>query len=244
MDDFERELKQGFLEEATQLLTEAEQCFLALESNPNDADVLIKIFRIAHNLKGSAKAVGFNELGEFTHEFESFLIALKAGDIALTRPAFELLLRCNDHVTLMVNGLKANLEATFDSRDLIDELKTALANKGVFDPAAASETEPEATPPASAFAEPETVAPTELPQALENLTAQVMSAAPAPGHPAQAAVEVVAAQAAAEARQQAPAPVAAAPAPTQAHAASAPAAQAAEHKTVHAEGAQIGRAHV
>lgn len=195
MDDFERELKQGFLEEATQLLMEAEQCFFSLESNPNDADVLMKIFRIAHNLKGSAKAVGFNELGEFTHEFESFLIALKSGEISLTRPAFELLLRCNDHVTLMVNGLKADLSAVFDSRDLIDELKAALANKGVAEPDAPAEIEFEAAPPASAFVEPEAVAPTELPKALETLTAEVMSAAPAPGHPAQAAVEIVAAQA-------------------------------------------------
>jgi hypothetical protein len=32
MDDFEQELKLGFLEEASQLLTDAEACFLVLES--------------------------------------------------------------------------------------------------------------------------------------------------------------------------------------------------------------------
>jgi two-component system chemotaxis sensor kinase CheA len=60
MDDFERELQQGFLEEAAQLISDTEQCFLALETSPEDKSILEKIFRLAHNLKGSAKAVGFN----------------------------------------------------------------------------------------------------------------------------------------------------------------------------------------
>ena len=34
IDNFETELKVGFLEEAAQLLSEAEQCFLALEADP------------------------------------------------------------------------------------------------------------------------------------------------------------------------------------------------------------------
>ena len=62
MDVFEIDLKKGFLNEATRMLTDAEQCFLDLEYNPSDIPTLEKIFRIAHNIKGSLKAVGFDQL--------------------------------------------------------------------------------------------------------------------------------------------------------------------------------------
>ena len=77
VDDFELELKMGFLDEALQSLSEVEQCFLSLESDPENEENLNKIFRLAHNLKGSSKAVGFDEMGEFTHEFESFILKIK-----------------------------------------------------------------------------------------------------------------------------------------------------------------------
>lgn len=72
MEDFEKEMKFTFIEEVSQLLSDSEQCFLQLEENPNDTCTIDRIFRIAHNIKGSAKAVGFDELGQFTHEFENF----------------------------------------------------------------------------------------------------------------------------------------------------------------------------
>ena len=77
MDDFEKELKVGFLEEASQLLTDAEKCFLSLESDPNNSAITDQLFRLAHNLKGSGKAVGFSDLGNFTHKLESFLLKVK-----------------------------------------------------------------------------------------------------------------------------------------------------------------------
>jgi two-component system chemotaxis sensor kinase CheA len=123
MDDFEQELKLGFLEEASQLLGDTEQCFLALESNPNDAGMLDKIFRLAHNLKGSSKAVGFEDIGVFTHEFESFLLKLKNGELQMRSDTFSLLLRCNDHVRMMVETLKADLNARIDSTELLADIK-------------------------------------------------------------------------------------------------------------------------
>ena len=142
MDDFERELKVGFLEEASQLLTDAEQCFLVLESNPSDSPTIEKIFRIAHNIKGSSKAVGFDALGAFTHEFESFLLKCKNGQMAIVPETISLLLKCNDHVKAWVEALKADLEANLDNATLIGELHAFVA------PDAQTEVSP-STPPES-----------------------------------------------------------------------------------------------
>lgn len=122
MDDFEKELKIGFLEEAAQAIADVEQCFLALESDPDNVDNLNKIFRLAHNLKGSSKAVGFDEFGHFTHEFETFILRVKNGELKASAAVVNLLLRANDHVSQMVEELKGNLDARFDSTDLLNEM--------------------------------------------------------------------------------------------------------------------------
>lgn len=135
MDDFELELKMGFLDEALQSLSEVEQCFLSLESDPENEENLNKIFRLAHNLKGSSKAVGFDEMGEFTHEFESFILKIKNKQMACTPKVVTFLLKCNDHILNMANGLKENLNATFNSNQLIEEMKqvTTAAQNGTLE---------------------------------------------------------------------------------------------------------------
>ena len=134
MDDFENELKSGFLEEVEQLLNDAEQCFLILESNPKDIGNLEKIFRIAHNIKGSSKAVGFDSLGAFTHEFESFLLKCKSGQIEITKGVISLLLKCNDHVRVSVQKLKVDYAAVLENDALIQEILNFKPNESNLTP--------------------------------------------------------------------------------------------------------------
>jgi two-component system chemotaxis sensor kinase CheA len=122
MDEFEKELKLGFLEEATQLLAEVESCLLVFEKDPENPATLDQIFRIAHNIKGSSKAVGFMGMGDFAHEFESFLLRVKNRELKPTRAIADLTLRSVDHLNMMVGQLKENLDAQFDSRDLLAAL--------------------------------------------------------------------------------------------------------------------------
>lgn len=142
MDDFELELKVGFLDEASQHLGDAEQCFLSLEHNPTEPQIIEKIFRLAHNLKGSAKAVGFDEMGAFTHQLESLLLKIKDGKIIPNAKMVTLLLRCNDHLILMIDALKADLSAHVDSSELTEQLVSAIEGRmGDADEVAASDTE-------------------------------------------------------------------------------------------------------
>ncbi|RYF07864.1 MAG: hypothetical protein EOO40_08160, partial [Deltaproteobacteria bacterium] len=122
MDNFEEEIKQGFLEEAEQQLADTEQCFLLLEAEPHDRATLEKIFRLAHNIKGSSRAVGFDSLGSFTHEFESFLIKCKSGALPITGATISLMLRCNDHLNRSVQALKADRSATLNNTAIIAEI--------------------------------------------------------------------------------------------------------------------------
>jgi two-component system chemotaxis sensor kinase CheA len=127
MNEFEKEVKLDFLVEATQLLNDAEQAFLTLETDKNNMSLMNEIFRLAHNLKGTSRAVGFGDVAEFTHEWENLILKLKEGQIEVTDAIVSLLLECNDHVSVMIRTLNMDLDAKFDSIHIIAKIKDALS---------------------------------------------------------------------------------------------------------------------
>jgi two-component system chemotaxis sensor kinase CheA len=127
MDDFEKEVKLDFLAEALQLLNDAEQAFMALEQDKNNSNLMNEIFRLAHNLKGTSRAVGFGDVAEFTHEMENLILKIKDGQIEITDAVVSLLLECNDHVSGMLKTLTRDMEAHFNSDEIIGKIKAALS---------------------------------------------------------------------------------------------------------------------
>ena len=67
-----QEMQEMFIEEARPMLAELESLFLSLESGSQAADVdfMDRIFRLAHNLKGSAAAVGLEHFATLCHGIE------------------------------------------------------------------------------------------------------------------------------------------------------------------------------
>ena len=129
MDDFERELKEDFLEESLQLLEDSEQAFLTLENSKDDTELMDQIFRLAHNLKGTSRAVGFGDVAEFTHEMENLILKLKQGEMEVTDAIVTLLLECNDHITNMINTLRDDIDAGFNSDEIVSQIQKALAGE-------------------------------------------------------------------------------------------------------------------
>lgn len=131
MDELEKEMKLSFIDEARQLLEAAEQCFLDLETRKGDPEIIETIFRLAHNMKGTSRAVGFGEVAEFTHELENLLLKLKERTLSVDDETVNLLLECNDHLKMMVDALGLDLDARFDSRDLIQKITIKLSGGSI-----------------------------------------------------------------------------------------------------------------
>lgn len=156
MDELERELKVGFLDEAAQLLEDAEQYYLQLETAADDPNIISAIFRLAHNLKGSGRAVGFSEIAEFTHVLESLLLKIKNNELKPDTGIVNLLLRCSDHLKAWMETLRGDLSASVDSAQLVSELNAYL--NGQAAPAPAPVVSEVVVPPADAFPEETTAA--------------------------------------------------------------------------------------
>lgn len=126
MDDFELELKQDFLDESEDMLSNAEGAFLRLESERDNPELLNEIFRIAHNLKGTSKAVGFDQMSELTHTAENLILAIQQANVEATDSVVSILLHFNDEVVKMIAGLKEDIERVFDISEIQEKLKAAL----------------------------------------------------------------------------------------------------------------------
>ncbi len=72
---------QVFKEEAYELLGELETSLLELEDVPDDMDIINRVFRALHTIKGSGSMFGFEAIAEFTHEVETVFDKVRNGSL-------------------------------------------------------------------------------------------------------------------------------------------------------------------
>lgn len=127
-DEFIKNLQDGFLVEADELVDQAEALCLNIERSKGDAGSFDQIKRVFHNFKGSSKAVGFDELANFSHHLENLLVALKNGEVALTTKVTNTLLECVDRLRSDVKQLKKDRTIKLDHTQL--KAKIVMAQTG------------------------------------------------------------------------------------------------------------------
>lgn len=101
-DDILAIAREGFLDEARDMLRQFEQALLAMEQDPGDAEAMNSAFRAAHTVKGTAGLFGFDAVVSFTHEVESLLESMRSGELPLTDEAMALSLRGRDQMELLL----------------------------------------------------------------------------------------------------------------------------------------------
>ncbi|MBM2882931.1 chemotaxis protein CheA [Chromobacterium phragmitis] len=119
---------QTFLEEARELLGDMEGILLDIDPARADGEQLNALFRTMHTIKGSAGLFGLDDIVGFTHQAENLLDQLRDGQLRLDDELVGLLLRCHDHVKLMIQALddKADLASLHDAA-LLESLQAYLA---------------------------------------------------------------------------------------------------------------------
>ncbi|MES2744383.1 MAG: chemotaxis protein CheA [Bdellovibrionota bacterium] len=122
-DDEMNILVATFLDEAESFVEALESGLMSLEDNKDDKKLIDSVFRAAHSLKGSSMAVGLSDISTFTHEMEALLLKIKEGVLTANAETISKLLECNDHVRVMISGLKLDRSQRFDSADLIKDLQ-------------------------------------------------------------------------------------------------------------------------
>ncbi len=102
MDDLQ-EIMEDFLIEAFEMNEQLDQDLVELEHNPEDLDLLNRIFRVAHTIKGSSSFLNLNILTHLMHNMEDVLNRARKGEIKITPDIMDVVLRSIDLMkTLLV----------------------------------------------------------------------------------------------------------------------------------------------
>jgi two-component system chemotaxis sensor kinase CheA len=94
----------AFIEEAYELLAELEDSLLELEEHPEDKDLIGKVFRAMHTIKGSGAMFGFDDIAAFTHQVESVYDRVRDGALPVTKELINLTLQARDVIKAMLDG--------------------------------------------------------------------------------------------------------------------------------------------
>jgi len=119
-----------FLQEGEEQIEILEQEMLKLESDPSNERMQI-IFRAAHTLKGSSRAMGFSNFAELTHEMENLLDQLRNHTFEVNTHIANSLLACIDTLAGMMDTIRAGEGDAADCGDLVKTLQEILAGNGV-----------------------------------------------------------------------------------------------------------------
>lgn len=132
--DFEvdPEIVEVFFEEADELMEELDASVHSWQAERDNRLYLENLLRSLHTLKGGARLSGLVELGDTTHQFESFLTAAQAKDAVHDDAFFDDLHVRQDHLVATLEAVRAGTEVTPLAAGLedavVDEAMTESGN--------------------------------------------------------------------------------------------------------------------
>jgi two-component system chemotaxis sensor kinase CheA len=97
------QFRRSFQEEARELLVELESALLELNENRGDLELVGRVFRALHTIKGSGAMFGFDELAAFTHNLETAFDEVRNGRMMITPELIDLTLAALDQIRAMVD---------------------------------------------------------------------------------------------------------------------------------------------
>ncbi|MCP4214043.1 MAG: hybrid sensor histidine kinase/response regulator [bacterium] len=108
------ELIVAFKEEYEEQLVGMDADLTALEGDPHNLDLLNKIFRIVHSVKGVSQSLGLDRIGETAHHMESVFDSLRKKKITLDGRITDIIFEAGDMLQKMVEELPAILDINID----------------------------------------------------------------------------------------------------------------------------------
>ena len=97
------QFKQSFREEAREILTDLEAALLELNADHGNTEIIGRIFRGLHTIKGSGAMFGFDELAAFTHHLESAFDLVRNGRLEASAELIDLTLAALDQIAILLD---------------------------------------------------------------------------------------------------------------------------------------------
>ena len=123
-----------FLTETNESIEEIDQDLVNLEQNPNDTDLLSKIFRLVHTIKGTCGFLDLPRLEKVAHHAENVLGRFRDGELDVIPEYVTLIFESIDRLKFILSELEEKgSEPEGDDSDIIAKLDAAYEGKVLTD---------------------------------------------------------------------------------------------------------------
>lgn len=143
----DNDILQEFLAESRELLSQAQDQLLRLESQPDDSDALSAIFRAFHTLKGGASFLEAQNMVDWCHHLEDLFDKMRSGKLRATAPMIDAILRATDVIAAMLDDMSRGEHPAPGPVDLGSEIQSYASGAAPPETAAAPAV-PASAPPA------------------------------------------------------------------------------------------------
>lgn len=126
MDDMQ-EIMEDFLIEAFEMIEQLDQDLVELENNPQDLELLNRIFRVAHTIKGSSSFLNFDTLTHLTHNMEDVLNKARKGELKLSHEIMDVVLPSIDLMKALLISIRDNGTDENSGIDISESVKKLQA---------------------------------------------------------------------------------------------------------------------
>lgn len=123
------EIIQEFLVESAELLEQLDSDLVTLEERPDDLDLLNRIFRAAHTIKGSSGFLGFTQISQLTHHMEDVLNKLRKGEMVVNPTIMDVILESVDKLKLLLDEVKEGGSGSVNTSETEAKLKAILSGE-------------------------------------------------------------------------------------------------------------------
>ncbi len=116
--------KDLFVSESQKHLQALHEALLDLEREPDSAEPLERIFRLAHTQKGMAAMMGYEGMLQLAHNMEDLLDKVCKGTVAVAPMLIDLLFECVDILDTMLEDIVAERESQVDLAAVLRKLSS------------------------------------------------------------------------------------------------------------------------
>ncbi len=93
---------EAFIQEAQELLQELESSLLELEEDTENTELIARIFRAMHTIKGSGAMFGFENIAHFVHDIETAYDMVRNGELRVSKPMLDYSFKSCDVIKQML----------------------------------------------------------------------------------------------------------------------------------------------
>ncbi len=124
-------LTEVFMNESREIIGNLESDIVTLEENNDDQDIINRIFRYFHTLKGSSGIAGFKNVYEFTHNCESLFDMVRSGEVEVNSDIIDILLASIDWIKSELFTVVDSESSAEKKKSIIDRINRYTGNVGV-----------------------------------------------------------------------------------------------------------------